>query len=73
VVIRAIVSPLGVVNLTEMVKSSGHDILDRAAIQAVRRWRFVPATRDGKPIVGTIDVPISFWLKRQRTQGNDTL
>ena len=63
VVIRAIVTPMGTVNSTEMVQSSGHDILDRAAIRAVRRWRFQPATRDGKPVVGTIDVPISFWLK----------
>ena len=62
-VIRAMVTAMGNVNSTEMIESSGHGILDRAAIRAVRRWRFVPATRDGKPVVGTIDVPISFWLK----------
>lgn len=63
VVIRAIVTPMGTVDSTEIVQSSGRDILDRAVIRAVKRWRFQPATRDGKPVVGTIDVPISFWLK----------
>lgn len=73
VVIRVIVTPMGNVNSTEMVESSGHDILDRAAILAVRHWRFVPATQDGEPIIGIIDVPISFWLNQHTTQGNDTL
>ncbi|MEE8352759.1 MAG: energy transducer TonB, partial [Rhodospirillales bacterium] len=73
VLIRAIVTPMGVVDSTEIVQSSGHDILDRAAIRAVRRWRFTPATRDGKTVVGTIDVPISFWLNQHTAQGEDKL
>ena len=34
-----------------LARSSGHASLDTAAIAAVWRWRFVPATRDGEAIV----------------------
>jgi TonB family protein len=33
-----------------VVKSSDFADLDKAALQAVRTWRYLPATRDGKPI-----------------------
>jgi protein TonB len=44
--------------------SSGHDILDRAAADAVRRWQFRPGIRAGTPISMTVDVPIRFVLKK---------
>lgn len=34
--------------------------LDRAALDAVRRWRFQPAKRDGIAVAGTLIVPIEF-------------
>lgn len=43
--------------------SSGHEILDRSALRAVRGWRFDPATRLGIPFVMTVDVPIRFELR----------
>ena len=33
-----------------IVRSSGRSSLDEAALQAVRRWRFVPAEEDGQAI-----------------------
>ena len=33
---------------------------DRAALEAVRRWTFKPATRNGQPIVTDVLVPITF-------------
>lgn len=44
-------------------KSSGHSLLDAAAIDAVRRWRFAPARRAGVPVPGTATVPIRFRLE----------
>jgi protein TonB len=44
-------------------KSSGHGLLDAAAVDAVRRWRFEPARRAGVPIAGTALVPIRFRLE----------
>ena len=42
--------------------SSGHDVLDKAALAAVRRWTFVPAKRGTTPIDGWVDVPLDFRL-----------
>jgi protein TonB len=44
-------------------QSSGHAILDETAVKTVlKRWRFVPATRDGQPVEGWALVPITFVL-----------
>ena len=40
--------------------SSGHQILDDAAIKAVQTWHFHPANRDGTPESGDLLVPIRF-------------
>ena len=45
--------------------SSGHPILDRAALKAVKDWRFVPATRGGLPQRDRMRVPITFRLPRR--------
>lgn len=54
------VGPDGVPTATELAQSSGSRDLDRAAQQAVRRWRFEPATDGGRPTVGRVVVPIDF-------------
>lgn len=47
----------------KLKSSSGHPLLDKAAISAVRSWRFAPATVDGKPITEWYQVPIPFTLR----------
>jgi protein TonB len=42
--------------------SSGHPVLDEAAIAAVRQWRFVAATRGGTAVPAAADVPVRFTL-----------
>jgi len=49
------------INVTVAASSQSRD-LDRAALDAVRRWRFRPAQRDGQPVAGTVVVPIEFKL-----------
>lgn len=44
-------------------RSSGHAVLDDAALQTVRRWRFVPAHRGDSPVESWVDVPILFRLE----------
>jgi protein TonB len=46
--------------------SSGHDILDRAALEAIRGWIFHPATRNGVAESGELLVPIRFRLQAPR-------
>ncbi|AGA34383.1 Ferric siderophore transport system, periplasmic binding protein TonB [Thioalkalivibrio nitratireducens DSM 14787] len=41
---------------------SGFRVLDAAAQDAVRRWHFEPARREGRPVVATVEVPIRFRL-----------
>lgn len=43
-------------------KSSGFSRLDSAAVDAVLRWRFVPARRGDEPVESSVIVPISFTL-----------
>ncbi|MGO4222027.1 energy transducer TonB [Lysobacter sp. TAF61] len=44
--------------------SSGSRYLDRAAVDAVRRWRFRPAMSNGQPASGSVIVPIRFDAQR---------
>lgn len=45
--------------------SSGHDILDQAALQAVMRWRFVPARRGSQNVAGWVEIPLTFQLQNK--------
>ncbi|MDH5833660.1 energy transducer TonB [Luteimonas kalidii] len=47
-----------------VIGSSRNRALDRAAMQAVRRWRFEPAVRDGVAIPATVQQVISFDAPR---------
>lgn len=44
-------------------RSSRSRALDRAAVQAARRWTFRPAQQDGRPVTASIEVPITFTLE----------
>lgn len=44
-------------------QSSGYDILDNAAIQTVKSWRFTPARRMGQPVTKRFLAPIKFSLE----------
>ena len=43
-------------------QTSGFDSLDRAALQAVKTWRFVPARDDGQPVDSRVEIPFNFLL-----------
>jgi protein TonB len=47
----------------EVAETSGHALLDAAALDAVRRWRFEPARRSGQPVKGHAQVPIRFKIE----------
>lgn len=62
--LRVHVGPDGVPQAIDLVRSSGSRSLDRAATDAVRRWRFSPARRDGQPVAGVVQVPIAFQARQ---------
>lgn len=53
----------GVPQKLEVNKSSGYERLDQQALEAVRRWRFVPGKRNGVPEAMWNIVPINFVLE----------
>lgn len=63
VVVKVLVSPRGTAESVVLSRSSGFGPLDRAAIEAVRRWRFRAATMGGIPIESYVMVPIRFVLE----------
>ena len=44
-------------------RSAGHPDLDRAAENAVRRWRFEPAHRGADAVAVWVDLPVQFHLR----------
>ena len=52
----------GVPTSVSIAASSQSRDLDRAALDAVRKWRFRPAQRGGQAVAGTVVVPIEFRL-----------
>ena len=62
VVLHVRVMPDGEPEEVSVLRSSGHRILDRAAVVAVKKWRFVPAQRGFKAVASWVQVPIEFRL-----------
>ena len=63
VLISAEVSADGTVGSLRVKKSSGHAVLDRSALDAVRTWIFEPGRKMGNPVSMWVDVPVKFVLK----------
>ncbi len=62
VVLSARVSAAGRIVGLEVVRSSGHEILDRAAVRAVNRWIVRPARQGSRPVPSEVRIPILFRL-----------
>ncbi|HEY0711745.1 MAG TPA: energy transducer TonB, partial [Polyangia bacterium] len=63
VLLRVQVGPDGRPRSIAVAQGSGRQLLDDAAIAAVRGWSFVPARQGDVPVAGWVTVPIVFELK----------
>ena len=63
VVLRVLVKSDGSAGNVEVKSSSGFPRLDQSAVEAVKSWRFNPATLDGKAVDEWYQVPIPFKLQ----------
>ena len=63
VVLNVEVLPSGDAGTLKTAISSGHRVLDRAAIEAVRQWQFTPAKLAGISVLSYVQVPIQFKLR----------
>jgi protein TonB len=66
VLLKVFVSREGGVLNIEISQSSGYEILDNAALEAVKNWRFVPARQGETPRDEwvQVQVPVAFVLRR---------
>jgi protein TonB len=63
VLVRAEVTVDGHCRHVRVIQSSGYRILDETALAAVKKWRFVPASRGSRPVTATVDIPLNFKLQ----------
>lgn len=62
VLLKVLVNQDGNAESISLINSSGFERLDQAALETVRRWRFVPAKKNNVAISGYAIVPIEFSL-----------
>ena len=57
--LRVVISPEGRVLEIGVARSSGYDSLDKAALDTVRKWRFLPGKQAGVAVeaVGFLSIP----------------
>jgi TonB family protein len=58
VVVKVSVTETGDVDTVEVI--SGDPILAKAAVDAVRQWKFKPFVHDGKPVKASTKIPLEF-------------
>ncbi|HEX4987071.1 MAG TPA: TonB family protein [Burkholderiales bacterium] len=63
VLLRVFVTVAGNATTVELKQGSGFPRLDRAALDAVQSWKFVPARKGDQPVAAWVIVPIRFSLK----------
>ncbi len=55
----------GQVGSVRVHTGSSYSLLDNAALDAVKKWQFVPGTKNGLPVAMTVLVPVHFILQEQ--------
>ena len=60
--VRAQVQADGSCSQVELKIPSASRLLDQATLDAVKKWRFVPATLRGETVVAWVEIPITFKL-----------
>lgn len=63
VVLRVMIDARGNVSDAAIKQSSGHVLLDQAALRTVRRWKVEPDTTAGVPVGAEAEQVINFELK----------
>ena len=61
--LRVFVAADGRVADVQVDRTAGHPDLDRAAMDAVRRWKFEPGRRGSEPVGMWVRLPVQFVLK----------
>jgi protein TonB len=65
VIVIAEVQPDGRAGQVRVLESSGNEMLDKSALETVKKWKFTPARKDGVMITQAVRIPITFSLKNR--------
>lgn len=65
VLLRVAVSSRGEVTHIAVERGSGHKLLDEEALKTVKKWRFSPARKNGRPVDGKGTVLVEFRLSQE--------
>jgi TonB family protein len=57
-----IVNADGSVELERVAKALGYG-LDQKAIDAIKKWKFLPGKRDGEPVATRVAIEVTFTLR----------
>ena len=60
VILEAVIADDGAVDAVKVLR--GHPLLDQAAVDAVRQWRFTPTLLNGQPVPVVMTVTVAFRL-----------
>ena len=63
VTLHAQVAPDGLPRALKVVQSSGYELLDNAALTAVKKWEFEPVHVDGEAVAGWVRIPVRFVIE----------
>ncbi|HHM23643.1 MAG TPA: energy transducer TonB, partial [Bacteroidetes bacterium] len=63
VIVKALIDKRGKVKATRIVKSLSPEC-DKAAVKALKKSRWRPALKNGKPVTASVSIPIVFKLKK---------
>src|SRR5262245_24832251 len=63
VMLHVLVNTGGTADRVELRSSCGYGQLDDAALETVKRWRFVPARQGDRPVAAWVLIPIDFSLE----------
>ncbi len=62
VLLQVTVGENGLAKEIKIAKSSSFKMLDLAAVEAIKKWQFVPAKKFGQAVTSSIIIPITFKL-----------
>jgi TonB family protein len=63
--LKVLVNKNGQAQNIEVLRSSGHKVLDQEALKTVKNWQFRPARLGGIEVESSVVVPVRFDLKKQ--------
>ncbi len=66
--VNLLITQKGEVKIAKVIRSSGYKILDNAAVEFVRKLKFIPAKKKGKPIEVWVSRTMKYRLAKKTTK-----